>query len=357
MPEIYQDIVVDVITINTMDDLVAMQGDGASRYIKAKFMAADKVVVVEPGALVLLNALKADGTRAQSIGTVNNDGTVTVEISNQMLTIDGRVQCDISVINGEKKLTSTTFYINVKSAAITDQDIESSDEYNILKEVFLQLNGYTAAEEARREEEALRCSNETARQVAEAERVQTNNEVRELIDSFVDGMVIANENTPGVIKSGGSITVARDGTVTLNNTASPSDVTNAVTTALQRIYPVGKVEITCANVNPATYLGFGTWTQFAKGQTLFGVNTADSDFNAPGKTGGEKTHLLTAAEMPAHEHSQFKNTGERVPDTGSDWGKQGINVNQQASTGSAGGNQPHNNLPPYTTVYFWRRTA
>lgn len=39
-----------------------------------------------------------------------------------------------------------------------------------------------------------------------------------------------------------------------------------------------------------------------KGRVSVGYDAADTDFNAVGKTGGEKTHLLITSEMPAHNH-------------------------------------------------------
>jgi microcystin-dependent protein len=38
------------------------------------------------------------------------------------------------------------------------------------------------------------------------------------------------------------------------------------------------------------------------GRVAVGYNASDADFNAIGKTGGAKTHTLTAAEMPVHSH-------------------------------------------------------
>lgn len=42
------------------------------------------------------------------------------------------------------------------------------------------------------------------------------------------------------------------------------------------------------------------WEQFAKGQMLIGGNTADTDFNAAGKTSGEKARKLTVLKLPIH---------------------------------------------------------
>lgn len=38
------------------------------------------------------------------------------------------------------------------------------------------------------------------------------------------------------------------------------------------------------------------------GRVAVGYNASDTDFNAIGKTGGAKTHVLTAAQMPSHNH-------------------------------------------------------
>lgn len=100
-----------------------------------------------------------------------------------------------------------------------------------------------------------------------------------------------------------------------------------------------------------------TWERFAKGQTLVGVNEDDEDFSAADKTGGEKAHKLTVAEMPSHTHryGYLTNWDGRV--------MSGFAVTS-SSTGSnnqsvyaAGGDEPNNNLQPYVTVYYWRRTA
>ena len=124
------------------------------------------------------------------------------------------------------------------------------------------------------------------------------------------------------------------------------------------ILPIGSV---IANANPdfdpnLLYQNM-TWERFAKGQTLVGVNEDDEDFSAADKTGGEKTHKLTTAEMPSHSHryQYLTNWDGRVMSgfavTGSSTGS-----NNQ-SVYAAGGDEPHNNMPPYVTVYYWRRIA
>lgn len=80
------------------------------------------------------------------------------------------------------------------------------------------------------------------------------------------------------------------------------------------VYPVGAVFTTTNSVNPGTYLSGTTWELFGAGKTLIGVDTSDTDFNAPEKTGGAKTVNLTHAhavgaetldetQIPYHTHS------------------------------------------------------
>lgn len=100
----------------------------------------------------------------------------------------------------------------------------------------------------------------------------------------------------------------------------------------------------------AAYFGYGTWKE------LNGVFTfARKDGYTVGSTGGEETHVLTVAEMPQHYHN--------VPlmpsyDAGGEWiGQSGTATSVTRTTEKTGGDAPHNNMPPYLTVYKWQRVA
>lgn len=186
----------------------------------------------------------------------------------------------------------------------------------------------------------------------------------------------------------------------LNNLKNTKATLTNINNKLNNMYPVGSIYISVSSTNPATYFG-GTWTAFATGQTLVGVDTLQAEFNTVQKTGGEKTHKLTSAEMPAHTHTftgnahthSFSATTSSAGahthklyratnglDGGSDWNVTGVDGTEQWATTSAGahthtasgttgsatqsgtnastgGGGNHNNLQPYITVYMWRRTA
>ncbi|HBH13819.1 MAG TPA: hypothetical protein DDX29_12035 [Clostridiales bacterium] len=124
------------------------------------------------------------------------------------------------------------------------------------------------------------------------------------------------------------------------------------------IYPVGAIYVSTLDTNPATLFGFGTWEAFGAGKTLVGLDSTDTDFDTSEKTGGEKTHELTEAELAPHVHdglpvhSSSTNVGT---DTTGYW-RVDSNVTT-GETGSAGSGTAHNNLQPYIVVYMFKRTA
>lgn len=127
---------------------------------------------------------------------------------------------------------------------------------------------------------------------------------------------------------------------------------------LDNVYPVGSIYMSVNSTNPKNLFG-GTWEQI-QGKFLFGMN---SSYPA-GSTGGEITHRLTAAEMPTHAHYMASgnaggdstwtpNAGSYLVDSVTSdkttwWAQIGMN--------NAGGSEAHNNMPPYLSVYIWKRT-
>ena len=88
---------------------------------------------------------------------------------------------------------------------------------------------------------------------------------------------------------------------------------------LDAVYPVGSIYMSVKSTNPGTLFG-GTWVAIAQGRCLVGVNTSDTDFKTPEKTGGEKTHKLTIAEMPSHSHNHKLAFGSNDPAKGFNYG-------------------------------------
>lgn len=121
-------------------------------------------------------------------------------------------------------------------------------------------------------------------------------------------------------------------------------------------FPIGSLYYTGDDTfNPNTAEGWqGTWAKI-KGRFILG-SSDDYEVNS---VGGEATHTLTADEMPNHTHSVSP-----VNTTGSSGGEQTTFRfgRQEASegtlqTGSAGGGQAFDIMPPYEVKHIWERIA
>lgn len=129
-------------------------------------------------------------------------------------------------------------------------------------------------------------------------------------------------------------------------------------------YPVGSIYLSVVNTNPSRWFG-GTWEQIAKGRTLVGVDTSDTDFNTVKKTGGGKQIMIPMQWYSGFIDMRYK-TGLNIPS----WENYRKEVvantvslsNEGAANAVMGTNEvskkdTNGNLPPYFTCYIWCRTA
>jgi len=150
------------------------------------------------------------------------------------------------------------------------------------------------------------------------------------------------------------------------------------------VYPVGSIYMSTVSTSPATLFGIGTWVAI-EGKFLIG---ADGTYTN-GSTGGAATKTLTTTELPAHTHGagtySAVSNGSHVHSLGED--QDGANGNTEwinHSTGITGSERNYSNamtsagahthtltgssasagtgsafsmLPPYLSVYIWKRTA
>ena len=143
-------------------------------------------------------------------------------------------------------------------------------------------------------------------------------------------------------------------------------------------HPVGSIYQTISPENPAVTFGGGTWERI-EGRFIMGA----SDTYPAGSTGGEASHRLTLNEMARHDHivGAYRNIGnkENTISGWRLWNSSGLGENQSTDytmefsikqdqvkktnvggfigTDYVGEGTAHNNIPPYYSVYIWRRVA
>jgi len=122
------------------------------------------------------------------------------------------------------------------------------------------------------------------------------------------------------------------------------------------VWPVGSVFLSVVSTNPATLLGFGTWTQIAQGQFLVGQLAADPDFGAAEGSGGSKTHthdvdvVNTVSNAPSGTKTVDNNLDISTTDVADD-----VHTHDVDPASVTSGN--NSDLPPYFVIYIWKRTA
>lgn len=224
------------------------------------------------------------------------------------------------------------------------------------------------------------------------------------ISSLTDKVAGTSNLTNIVQGMAGSVNTAVN---TANNAANTAEQVKVEMDAItNKIWPVNSIYINTVNVNPSTFLG-GVWVPFATGKTIVGVDTGQTEFNTPEKSGGHKelqshahglnghnhsVNITSGGQSASHNHttgnSSYKywpvatgipeaDSGDvggntykypRIP-SGATWGKITNTGNQSSDhshyvSGSTGGNSGNTtstgggnagNLQPYITVYMWKR--
>lgn len=138
------------------------------------------------------------------------------------------------------------------------------------------------------------------------------------------------------------------------------EIANEILEDNKKKYHVGKIVMETENINPATYLGFGTWTYWGKGRVPVGVDTNDTDFETVEQTGGEKTHKHLNGVSAYNDILTISN--KDAVSSGSL--EQAFTVNGTTGFTSVGNvtaykytTESSSSVQPYITCYMWKRTA
>ena len=370
----------------------AVQGENGSRIFEFTVIGTDGEILNLSDCEANFYVSKNDGT-VSMLPTVISENSAQVTLTQQACAVSGDNDCWLQIIksNQTAELRVDNLVLRVQKCNF-DGAVESSNEFVTLTQKIVEANeaiknANQAADDVRKDgaqaiqeinqnfnsamtgftqeidaavkkaEDAAGAAEGTARQVA-IETIKSQK-------GKVNG--IAGLDASGKLQQ--MPTVADVGAVPTSRTINGKALTGNITLTVDDIgasaiflasHPVGSHYETDISTNPGELYG-GTWAAWAGGQTLVGVNPADTDFSTVGKTGGEKTHVLTEAETAPHSHIETVywnggGTGAAYPAAveAGDPRKYGGLV---ARTENTGGGQAHNNLQPYITCYIWKRTT
>lgn len=154
------------------------------------------------------------------------------------------------------------------------------------------------------------------------------------------------------------------------HTHTASEISNLTENLLDLTYPIGAIYLSVNNTSPASLFG-GTWEQI-KDRFLL---AAGSTYSA-GSTGGEAEHTLVYKELPETSGAIIMHNasyGTNIAGVAGCFTASYINEGTYRNGGgllnadttsvgkinysNGGQGKAHNNMPPYLTVYIWKRVA
>ena len=177
---------------------------------------------------------------------------------------------------------------------------------------------------------------------------------------------IYDNTTNTLVGSGSAVSITNQSSGTLSMSFGSKQIYHTVP-LIDRLYPIGAIYLSVNSVNPSLFIG-GTWVQL-KDRFLLG----SGDTYSAGSTGGSATVTLTSAQsgVPAHSHKyQDYNTTYTLKTTNRKPGTStavaygtsltsggGATERTSSNNTAANASQAHENMPPYMSVYMWKRTG
>lgn len=350
---------------------------------------------VPTGAAARIYIKKPSGKEVYNNASLS-ENTVTVQPTTQMFAEVGEQEGQLQLTSGQKILVTFPILFRVERNLISESAVESTDEYGALvkligdaEKAVESANGAagkantaagkaekaagTAGTAGTKAEKAAEAANTAAGAANSATATANNaataaNQSKTNADAAATRANAAAENVEGL-----------EVTDLVNRIKGMEEQMNQVGLLM---YPIGSIYESTVNTNPQEYFG-GTWEAFGAGRTTVGVDAEQTEFNQVKKTGGSKAQTLTQAQLPkitgkveagfgtkgtaSGGYGAFR-TASGVfsvrpddyqysapkPENSMSWpngyGKYYFEM-------SVGGDQPHNNMPPYITVYRWVRIA
>ena len=130
-----QTVTLDLLGMEQYPVVRAKQGDDGSRFLKVAITREGEAYALPAGVTALFRCMKEDGHSCMNPAVVNEDGTITVELTEQVLAVPGTVWADLC-LNGENGavLSTMSFQIRVEPAPL-GLEVESTNELILLRKL------------------------------------------------------------------------------------------------------------------------------------------------------------------------------------------------------------------------------
>lgn len=137
------------------EHVYAVQNDRLTHRVEIALYSGGTAWEIPTGVLVSIRYAKPDGTGGDystaddgAIAYFFYENTVTISLVEQMLTVPGIVPVEVNFYTGNgtsaQKLTTFRFLLHVTASVVTDEEIVSSDYYNVFTAEAAQIASYAA---------------------------------------------------------------------------------------------------------------------------------------------------------------------------------------------------------------------
>lgn len=142
-------IYLDVNATSAVTTVKAKQGDDSLRYINATLLRDGTQVVPDNGATAIFRLEKPDGHAVINNATIEQNGTVTIQLTSQCTAVVGRCKADILIMVSEQTISTAVFILEIVKSPDVANQINSSDEFNVLIDVLERAEAVTVEGETK----------------------------------------------------------------------------------------------------------------------------------------------------------------------------------------------------------------
>lgn len=136
----------------------AKQGDNSTRFINIVLTRDHVPVSPEEGSEVMFRLEKSDGTAVLNRAVIEDDGTVTAELTGQCTAVAGKAKADVSILYDGRVISSASFFVEVLESPDVADRASSIDEFGFLHDEIAKaeaaIGGIDEAVEEMRQETA-----------------------------------------------------------------------------------------------------------------------------------------------------------------------------------------------------------
>lgn len=112
----------------------AKQGDYIDREFHITMTERGQKIIPSSGDEAQFRVRKPDQHSTWTSATINDDGSITVEATEQMLIVPGTIYCDVAIVNASGTVSTATFIINCEEQPLNANQAISTSDFQVLQE-------------------------------------------------------------------------------------------------------------------------------------------------------------------------------------------------------------------------------